>query len=78
MSMLSIGEVCRLIGDKRGVEIPPQRLSDLLYRRILDVARCPVVGKTRRIPTDYVPAIEAILDARGLLADRAESGVTHA
>lgn len=71
--MLSVGEVCRLIGERRGVEIPPQRLSDLIYRRILSSARCPVVGNARRIPADYVPEIEAVLEARGIIPE----GVPH-
>lgn len=69
MSMLSVGDVCRLIGGRRGVEIPPQKLSDLFYRRKLSSARCPVVGGVRRIPADYVSAIEAVLEARGMLAE---------
>jgi hypothetical protein len=69
MSMLSVGDVCRQIGELRGVEIPPQKLSDLFYRRILNAARCPVVGGVRRIPADYVPAVEAVLEARGILPE---------
>jgi len=70
MSMLlSVGDVCRLIGERRGVEIPPQRLSDLFYRRIFNAARCPVVAGVRRIPADYLPAIEAVLETRGILPE---------
>lgn len=64
---LTIGEVVRTLAARREVEIPPQLLSDLFYRRKLDARRCPVVGNTRRIPLDYLPAIEAVLEARGVL-----------
>lgn len=74
MAMLSVGDVCRRIGERRGVEIPPQKLSDLFYRRILNATRCPVVGGVRRIPADYLPAIEAVLEARGMLPE----AVAHA
>jgi hypothetical protein len=68
MSMLSVGEICRQIGVRRGVEIAPQKVSDLLYRRKIPASRCPVVAGQRRIPDDLVPQIERILQERGILS----------
>ena len=69
-------QVEQTIAERRGVDIPPQRLSDLFYRRKLNANRCPVVGGVRRIPAEYLPVIEAVLEARGVLQQ--ERGVSHA
>ena len=74
--VLTIGAVVQTIAERRGVDIPPQRLSDLFYRRKLNANRCPVVGGVRRIPAEYLPVIEAVLEARGVLQQ--ERGVSHA
>lgn len=46
--------------------VPPQVLSNLFYRRVLDDAKCPVVNGRRVIPAEYVPVIEGVLRERGL------------
>jgi hypothetical protein len=68
-SMLTVGDVARQIGDRRGVQVPPQKVSDLIYRRKVDATRCPVVCGVRRIPADLIPAIESALEERGILAE---------
>jgi hypothetical protein len=72
--VLTIGAVVQTIAERRGVDIPPQRLSGLFYRRKLNANRCPVVGGVRRIPAEYLPVIEAVLEARGVLLERGVSG----
>lgn len=73
LKLMTIGAVVQAIAGRRGIDIPPQKLSDLFYRRKLDVNRCPVVAGVRRIPADYLPAIEAVLEARGVLPRRGVS-----
>jgi hypothetical protein len=51
----------------RRYKIPPCRISDLFYRRILSDEICPVVSGRRIIPGEYVATIEAVLRERGLL-----------
>jgi hypothetical protein len=43
------------------LNVPPRKISDAFYQRKLDVKRCPVAGRTRLIPEDYVPAIAKLL-----------------
>jgi hypothetical protein len=74
--VLTIGAVVQTIAERRGVDIPPRKLSDLIYRRKPNANRCPVVGGVRRIPADYPPVIWAALEARGVLQQ--EQGVSHA
>jgi hypothetical protein len=74
--VLTIGDVIQHIAVRRGVDIPPQRLSDLFYRRKLNATRCPVVGGVRRIPADYVPVIEQVLEQRGFLPEREVAGAS--
>lgn len=56
--LLSISEVTRRIEEKTGQALSPQAISSLFYRRRLDTERCPVIGRARVIPEDYVPAVE--------------------
>jgi hypothetical protein len=72
--VLTIGEVVRSIAERRGVEVPPTKLSNLFYQRKLSSSRCPVVCGVRRIPADYLPAIEAVLEARGVLPEAVPHG----
>lgn len=67
MDNLSVSDVARRISRQAGISIPPQVISNLFYTRRLDDRRCPVVGRQRQIPDDYVPAIEAALRAHGFL-----------
>ena len=49
----------------------PKDISDLFYRRKLDVRRCPVLGGRRLIPDNYLPDVEAALRAAGRLPEAA-------
>jgi hypothetical protein len=53
-----------------GVMIRPRDISDLLYKRILDVNRCPIVGDRRMIPRDYLPTVLDVLRTRKLIASK--------
>lgn len=64
---VSVGEAARLLGRRRGVVISPRLLSDLLYGGKLDGNRCRFVGGRRMIPSDYLPQVEEVLEARGHL-----------
>jgi hypothetical protein len=61
-TFLIVSEVARRIPGAR-----PKDISDLLYRRRLDDARCPIVGGRRLIPLDYLPEIERVLREAGYL-----------
>lgn len=55
-----------------GVTIRPRDISDLLYKRVLDVGRCPIVGDRRMIPRDYLPTVLEVLQSRGLIEPQGE------
>jgi hypothetical protein len=61
MAYLTVGKVARELGVK------PTVVSSLIYRRVVDVDRCPVVRGRRAIPRDLVPQIADELRSRGLL-----------
>jgi len=65
MSFTTISQLARKHG------IPPCKISDLFYRRILSDAICPIVSGRRVIPVDYVPTLEEILRERGLISESA-------
>jgi hypothetical protein len=50
-----------------GVTVRPRDISHLLYKRVLDVTRCPLVGDRRMIPRDYLPTVLVVLRMRGLI-----------
>lgn len=50
----------------------PKDISDLLYRRRLDDARCPIVGGRRLIPLDYLPEVARVLREAGYLQQEAD------
>ena len=86
MRSFTVSETARHFSRKTGETISPQDLSNLFYKRHLDDERCPIVGRIRLIPEDYLPAIERVLLERGLLSDSivtdtglpdAESGGEH-
>ena len=54
----TVGEVAQWLGR------PPKAISDALYRRAIDTARCRVVHGRRQIPADLVPQIQAYLTER--------------
>jgi hypothetical protein len=53
--LLSVSEAARKL------KVAPRVVSDLLYQRLLDVERCPIVGGTRIIPADYLPEMAAVI-----------------
>jgi hypothetical protein len=63
---LTVSEAARRIPGAR-----PKDISDLLYRRRLDDARCPIVGGRRLIPLDYLPEVERVLRDAGYLRQEA-------
>ena len=67
MALLSITQAAEQLGVK------PKVLSDLFWLRELDRERCPLIGRTRAIPPDYLPEIRAILVAKGKLPQTAEA-----
>ena len=73
MPYVSVSGAARQISDEVGCPISPPQISNLFYRRHLDDKRCPIVGRSRLIPVDYIPAIVAELRRRGLMQDRVGS-----
>lgn len=64
MRKYTVSQVAREISRRTGHTIPPHTISNLFYRRQLDDLRCPIVGRSRLIPEDYLPNIErVVLDA---------------
>ena len=67
MESCCVSEVAREISQRYGQTIAPHLISYLFYKRKLDDRRCPVVGRARAIPRDYVPVIEEVLRENGIL-----------
>ena len=67
MPVISVGGAAHKIKDLTGCTVHPQQISNLFYRGHLDNDRCPIVGRARLIPVDYIPEIVAELRRRGLL-----------
>lgn len=67
MRSLTVSEVARRLSRQTGQTVSPQVISNLFYKRYLDDDRCPVVGRFRLIPEEYLPTIEGVLRERGLL-----------
>lgn len=67
MQHLTVSEVARQVSRDTGTTVAPHVITNLFYRRYLDDEKCPVVGRVRLIPSDYVPVIVAELRARGLV-----------
>lgn len=68
MGCLSVSEVAREIQRRSGQVVPPPAITNLFYKRILDDERCPIVGRVRMIPEDYVDEIQRTLEARGIIS----------
>jgi len=66
---LTVSDVAREISVRTGCPVRPADITLLFYGRKLDDARCPIVGRNRLIPRDYVASIEAVLRERGLLRE---------
>ena len=69
MQQMMVSQVARDITARTGHTVSPQVVANLFYRRQLDDERCPIVGRFRLIPRDYIPEIEAVLRTRGLLPE---------
>ena len=41
------------------LHVPPTAISSLLHRRHIDPSRCPLVGRVRWIPNDYIDEVKA-------------------
>ena len=63
----TVGEISAELHHRYGVEIAPQKISDLVYRRKIPASRCPVVCGVRQIPRDLLPLIESVFAERGIL-----------
>lgn len=66
---LCISTIARRFG------LPPQRISNLFYRRVLSDRMCPVVNGRRVIPADYLAVIERVLRERGLIDEDNQEAV---
>lgn len=73
MRSLTVSEVARHISRETGCTVLPRAISTLFYKRRLDDERCPVVGRCRMIPEDYIPTIAGVLREQGLLPGAPES-----
>jgi hypothetical protein len=63
---MTVSEAAQELGEQLGIEVNPRLISDLMYQRKLDIRNCQVVGGHRLIPRDFLPAILAALQERGL------------
>ena len=68
MQSLTVSEVARDIERRSGQTVPPKVISDLFYKRQLSDAQCPIHGRVRLIPEEYVAEIERILCDRGVIS----------
>jgi hypothetical protein len=71
---LTVTEAAEVLTEQAGCSISPRMISDLLYRRILDTARCPIIGDRRMIPPDYLPELLSVLRERGFVSTQPEGG----
>lgn len=55
MDYLSVSDAARELG------LRPRAISDAFYSRKLDDSMCPVVGRRRLIPRQYLPVIQRVL-----------------
>lgn len=69
---LTVSEVARRLSRETGSTVAPHVISALFYKRQLDDDICPIVGRIRLIPEDYIPAIEGELRRHGFLAGASE------
>jgi len=68
MQKLIVSQVARRLSQETGQTVSPQDISNFFYKRHLDDDRCPIVGRCRLIPEDYVATIKRVLFARGLVS----------
>ena len=72
MQHFTVSQTARLLTRSTGETVSPQTVSDLFYKRYRDDDRCPIVGRCRLIPDDYLPTIERVLRQRGCLGQGQE------
>lgn len=65
MNFLSITQAADAIG------VRPRIISDLIYARAVDLARCPMFGNRRIVEASYLPALRQLLVQRGKIAEEA-------
>ena len=66
--IISVSDLARRLG------VPPRRISDLFYQRVLRDEICPIVGGRRLIPETYVEEVGRALRHKASLAGQAEEG----
>jgi hypothetical protein len=54
---LTVTEAAAACGKIGGERVEPRELSDALYQGRLDRDRCPLAGRVRLIPRDYLPEV---------------------
>ena len=64
---VTVGMAARIIERRTGNSVPPHLITNLFYKRYLDQQVCPLVGRFRLIPENYIPEIERVLRERGIL-----------
>ncbi len=74
MRHFTVSQTASLLTRTTGEIILPHTLSNLLYKRLLDATRCPIVGRCRMIPIDYLSTVERVLRNRGLIRQGWETG----
>ena len=62
---LTVSEAARELTLMVDEDVAPKVLSDLLYRRVLDEGRCPIIGGRRVIPAAYLAEVARVLRVRG-------------
>ena len=67
-------ELSKLFREITGQTVYPHEISNLFYKRHLDDDRCPVVGRCRLIPDNYVSEILRVLIDRGHIVANDELG----
>jgi hypothetical protein len=60
--LLSMTEAAGEIGEVYELPVRARDLSDLFYQGKLDNERCPIVGRFRVIPRDYLPEVRRVLE----------------
>lgn len=63
---LSVGDAVREVARLKGVTISPRTLTELVYRRALNV-ETPLIGGRRLIPAAAMPELLEALEQRGYL-----------
>jgi hypothetical protein len=62
--LLTVSQVARELSGDLADTIRPRDISTLFYERVLNDARCPIVGGRRLIPREYLATIAAELQRR--------------